>query len=133
MVEEILVKDVLTKEMIEGGKELVQHLDKAKIKVTSAFWLFISESNTWKLLIASAEVKRTGPRKLYEKIVYILSEIPTQHRLALSHIQVVQNNDPLVSSLRSGIKTGKSISGVSVSGSTFVSHYIDDAFIYRST
>jgi len=133
MVEEILVKDVLTKEMIEGGKELVRHLDRAKINVTSAFWLFVSESNTWKLLIASPEVNRTGPRKLYGKIVDILSVIPTQHRLALSHIQVVQNNDPLVSSLRSGIKTGKSISGVSVSGSTFVSQYIDDAFIYRST
>ncbi len=133
MVEELLVKDVLTKEMVEGGRELVQHLDRAKIKVTSALWFFISESNTWKLLIASPEVNRTGPRKLYEKIVDVLSEIPAQRRLTLSHIQVVQNNDPIVSSLRSGIKTGKNLSGVGVYGSTYVSQYIDAAFIYRST
>jgi len=133
MVEEILVKDVLTKEMIEGGKELVKHLDKAKVRITSAFWFFMSESNTWKLIITSPDVKKTGPRKLYEKIVDLLPNISTQHRLALAHIQVVQNNDPLVSSLRSGIKTGKTISGISVSGSTYLTQHIGDAFIYRST
>jgi hypothetical protein len=58
MAEELLVRNNLTKEMIEAGKALIDNLDKAGLKVNTAMWLLYPESDTWKLIIVSPEVKK---------------------------------------------------------------------------
>ena len=133
MAEEVLVKETLTQEMIDAGAELIRCLDKARLLVTTSFWWYIPESNIWRLLIASPEVKTDGPKKVYGKIQVVLSKVSPDKRIALKDISVVQNDDPLVSSLRKGIKTDHGISGVSVAASAINGRFIDDAFIYRST
>ena len=133
MAEKVLVQGTLTNEMIKSGAELIRRLDEAKLTVTTSFWWYLPESDIWRLLIASPEVKRDGPKKVYKKIEVILSKIPVEKRLALKDIGVVQSDDPLVATLRTGIKTSQSISGVSVTASAINGRFIDDAFIYRST
>jgi len=132
MVEEILVKGTLTDEMIKAGDELLDRLDSIDLEVTTSFWWYIPESNTWRLLIASPKVKTIGPKKIYRKIENVLSKMPAK-RLALRDIGVVQNDDPLIFSLRRGIKVSTGMSGVSVTATGIDDRFIDDAFIYRST
>ena len=40
MAEEILVKEVLSSEKREAGRELLRRLDAAKLEVTAAYWIF---------------------------------------------------------------------------------------------
>lgn len=47
MVETTLVKEILTKEMIDVGKDLAQQLTKTWLNVSAVFWLYIPESNIW--------------------------------------------------------------------------------------
>jgi hypothetical protein len=133
MVGKVLVRGMLTFEMKEAGAELITRLDKAGLTVTTSFWQYLPESDVWRLIIASPEVERDGPTSIYKKIKPILSKIPMEKRLDLKDISVVQRDDPLIDSLRKGIKTNSGISGISVKGSAFNGRFFDDAFIYRST
>jgi hypothetical protein len=76
MAEETVVKEILTKEIIEAGADLTRRLDEASLKVSASLWLYIPDSNLWRLIIASPTVRKNGPKKVYQKIQSILSKIP---------------------------------------------------------
>ena len=134
MAEETMVKEVLTEKMINAGAELIRKLDLTSLVVRSCLWFYLSESNTWRLIIASPEVARTGPRQVYGKIQSVLLDVPEGQRgMALSDISAVEDNDPLISLLRTAIKTGNGISGIRFSRSTVNGQFIEDAYIYRLT
>ncbi|MBI3325977.1 MAG: hypothetical protein HYZ81_04640 [Nitrospinae bacterium] len=130
MAEEALVmtKETLTKEMIQAGAELTRRLDAAGLVVSASFWLYIPEANLWRLLIVSPEVSTAGPKKVYQKIQSVLPQIP---EIALQDISVVEQTNPLVSLLRTAVRTGEGISGIRFSKNTINGHFIEDVYIYR--
>jgi hypothetical protein len=134
MAKEILVKRVLTQEMIDAGEELIGLLDREGLEVRTSFWGYLLDLDTWRLVIASPKVKTEGPRKVYKEIQAILSKMPgDKKRISIKDIRVVGTDDPLISSLNKFLKTGTKISRVSVTASAVGENYIDDALIYRST
>ena len=134
MAEEVVVKEVLTKEMIEAGAELTRLLDQTPLVVSASLWLYIPESNIWRLIIVSPEVETSGPRKVYQKIQPVLSQILEEKlSIGLKDISVVENNNPLIALLRMAIRTGDGISGIRFSRNTINGHFIEDAYIYRMT
>lgn len=72
MAEEILVKESLTKEMIEAGGELLRRLEKTGLEVAAAFWLYTSETNEWRLMLACPSVDTEGLRHPYGMIWDVL-------------------------------------------------------------
>ena len=134
MAEEVVVKEVLTKEMIEAGAELTRLLDQTPLVVSASLWLYIPESNIWRLIIVSPEVETSGPRKVYQKIQPVLSQILEEKpSIGLKDISVVENNNPLIALLRMAIRTGDGISGIRFSRNTINGQFIEDAYIYRMT
>jgi hypothetical protein len=134
MAEEVVVKEILTQGMIETGAELTRLLDQAPLVVSASLWLYIPESNIWRLIIASPEVRTYGPKKVYQKIQPILSQILEEKlSIGLKDISVVENNNPLIALLRMAIRTGDGISGIRFSRNTINGHFIEDAYIYRMT
>ncbi len=134
MAEEVVVKEVLTKEMIEAGAELTRLLDQTSLVVSASLWLYIPESNIWRLIIVSPEVETSGPRKVYQKIQPVLSQILEEKpSIGLKDISVVENNNPLIALLRMAIRTGDGISGIRFSRNTINGQFIEDAYIYRMT
>ena len=134
MAEEVVVKEVLTKEMIEAGAELTRLLDQTPLVVSASLWLYIPESNIWRLIIVSPEVETFGPRKVYQKIQPVLSQILEEKpSIGLKDISVVENGNPLIALLRMAIRTGDDISGIRFSKNTISGHFIEDAYIYRMT
>ncbi len=132
MAEEVLVKDALSPERIEAGKTLVELLDREKFPVIAAMWLFVPDSNEWRLLVASPKTQTEGPKKAYEEVLRALSTLPKgPERLALKDITLVEPTNPLVTLLRGAIRTGTSISGIRFSRNTIDGHFIEDAYIYR--
>src|SRR5213080_3706035 len=102
MAEEILVKEYLTKEMIEAGKELLHRLETANFEVVAAFWLYYSEAQEWRLTLAWPLVDKEGPRKAYEKIGEVLDQAGNKiSGLGLLNVTVVSPNNTLVRALAS--------------------------------
>ena len=116
MAEEVVVRQMLTNEMIERGAELTRQLDCAPIEVIASFWLYISESEKWRLIIASPQVTKNGPKKVYRKIQDVLAKIPEESpRISLMAIKP------------------EGTSGVRFSRNVINGQLIEDAYIYRMT
>jgi hypothetical protein len=134
MAEEMVVKETLTQEMIEAGAELTRLLDQSSLVVSASLWLYMPESNVWRLIIVSPEVRTLGPRKVYQKVQSVLSKASMkQYPVALKDISVAGDDDPIISLLRIAIRTNGGIAGIRFSKNTINGHFVEDAFIYRMT
>jgi hypothetical protein len=132
MAEEVVVKEALTKEMIEAGAELLRHLDQSNLGISAALWLYNSEFNRWRLVIASPEVKTHGSLKVYKKIYALLAKMPKVHAVIEWHVSAMEDHGPLLSSLRKIARRGIDLSGKRFSQAVD-GYYIEDAYIYRVT
>ena len=134
MVTETLVKETLASETISLGKNLVLALDKAQFIVAAALWLYLPETRTWRLMIASPQVISEGPRKAYKKIQSVLSKLSSAPaRISLQDIAVVDSNDSFISLLRNAVRTEDGISDIRFTKNTINGFFIEDAHIYRLT
>jgi hypothetical protein len=100
MAEEIVVKEPLTRELKEMGREMSLRLRERGFELVCSLWLYHPESNRWRLVLASPIVDREGPRKAYEIIEQILQE-NWEMGIWLRDISAVSPSDPLIQALRS--------------------------------
>ena len=119
-----------SKEMIEAGGEFLALLDRAKFRVRAGFWFHFPESERWRLVIASPEVRLRGSLVAYRKIHSVVRKVPSASEL-FDDISAVPDTDPLVKLLRKGVGTGPRGRGIRLSRSGINGKYIDDAYIYR--
>lgn len=133
MAEELLVGEQLTPDMIKSGEFLIAALDKLNLLVKSAFWLLLPDQHVWRLVIASPEVRLSGPKAVYRKVVSALRRLPSEvSPIGAKDISVVEDKDPLVVMLGSIISTGPGVSGIRFSRSVINGQMIEDAYLYRS-
>ena len=124
-----VVKQALTKEMIDEGASILKKVDAEKLEVTAAFWFYLESSDVWTLIIASPKVQSQGPKWLYGRIQKLLGNGST---LSLRDISVLPSDDPIPKLLSVAVKTGiNDISGIRFSRNTINGHFIEDAYIYR--
>jgi hypothetical protein len=100
MAEEIVVKEPLTRELKEMGRDMSLRLRERGFELVCSLWLYHPESNRWRLVLASPIVDREGPRKAYEIIEQILQE-NWEMGIWLRDISAISPSDPLVQALRS--------------------------------
>jgi hypothetical protein len=100
MAEETLVKEPLTSEMIEVGRDMTSRLLDKGFELTCSLWFYDAESNRWRLVLASPLVDREGPRRAYELIEEILQD-NWEMGIWLRDISAVGAIDPLVDGFRS--------------------------------
>lgn len=136
MDQEVVVKDPLTTEMIDAGASLVLTLDAQGWPATAAFWFFLPQSNRWRLVIASPEVSRKGPKEAYGHIRRAIAQMPSgSPGLAFGDVAVVDPSDDPVTVLRAllGTTSAQGISGMRVMRNAINGRYIEDAYVYRLT
>lgn len=129
MAEEILVKEVLTEQMIAAGAALTRALDRSGWSVVGSLWLYEPETNEWRLLIVSPSVGTDGPLAAYRTVSAALSSAGPH--LSLEHISVVSPADSRIRALAAAYQTGAEIEGRRVFRHAVNGHYIDDAYVYR--
>ena len=133
MAEEVVVKENLSREMIEAGRKLTVLLEDAQISICASLWLYLSEPNRWRLMIASPMVSKSGPRGLYEKIQSLILESPEMlSEITLFNISVVEPNHRAVATLGASLKTVP-VGGMKFSGQAVNGYYVEDAYIYKLT
>jgi hypothetical protein len=134
MAEEILVGDQLTADMIAAGAGLVAALDRRKLFVKAALWLFLPEERAWRLVVASPEVRLLGPKAVYRKIRAAVNSLPAGVlHVGIKDVSVVDDRAPLVELLRRALVTGPGISGIRFTRNVINGQMIEDAYIYRLT
>ena len=132
MAKELLVTELLSEQMISAGADLIKKLDGSSCRVKAAFWMFLPEEKTWKLIIASPLVKEEGPRKYYKRIIDANKEAETDEEIiSLNDISVSDIDNQLIQLLKTAISTGDSISDIRFSKNTINGVFIDDTHIYR--
>lgn len=122
MAERILVKDV----QIDAGRQTLAALDKAKIPVDAAYWI-LRESD-WEFCIHTDLLEKLSKSGVYKKIQGALRRAESPMRLR--DITLVSSRDEYLQALRSMVR----ISGggwTSVTSSTLLGVYIEDAVVYR--
>lgn len=132
MAQDSVVKEQLTEAMIRAGAELTRKLDEVRWPVLASLWLYLSEGNQWKLVLASPLVASDGPKKSYEMVQAALATTPAAERtVALSDVGVTDPKDPLIELLRVAVKTGPTVGGIRFTRNVINGHFIEDAYIYR--
>ena len=63
-----MAQDVLVREQIEGGQELIDQLAASGIEVTAAFWTKETEYGLWYLYIATPLVQEKGLQSAYGSV-----------------------------------------------------------------
>lgn len=127
-----MVKTFLVEKDINEGKILIKELDNANFDVHAAFWLYESDGEYWRFVIASDVVETEGARKAYEHINKIINENKDTISINLIDISAWSPYHPLIRSLRTVIQTSPTqIADIRFSSKTINNIYIDDAYIYR--
>jgi hypothetical protein len=127
-----MVESILTKEMIDIGKALIEKLDERNLSPEAAFWLYEPETQQWKLVIAESRMGTLGPKEIYRRIQQILSEPKNKITgISLDDVALHKPNAPIIVLLRVAIQTGPGISGIRFKNNVINGTLIEDAYIYR--
>ena len=124
-------KTVLVERDIQEGKDLVEALDKTEFKVDASLWFYSSDSDEWRLLIASPFVEENGPRKSYGFIRSVLAQPSPPSGISLKNVSVLSPNNQLIQLLKTAISTGPGIAGIRFTRNVINNTLIEDAYIYR--
>ena len=121
--------------LADAGAKLVTALDEAGMNIKSAFWLYLPETDSWRLVIATPDKQRLGVKKLYERVDRTLErESLTLEPIRLDDISIVDPTYHVVKLLRGAVRTGaKDVSNLRFSRNVIDGEFIEDSLIYRST
>jgi hypothetical protein len=124
-------KTALVEGDIDTGRKLVEALDSARFPVSAALWLYTTEWDEWRLLIASPVVDEKGPKKSYAKIRATLSKLPAT--ISIKNVSAVSPKEKLIQLLTKAVYTGPGIAGIRFTRNAVNGEFIEDAYIYRLT
>jgi hypothetical protein len=127
-----VVTRILVDKHIEGGRQLVEELDRQEVDISAALWFYLVEEEEWCLLLASKLVDDEGPLAAYELIQKALANLPEDTRPSFMDISVVSPSDGRIQAIGTAVKTGPGIKNIRFSRNAVNNMYIEDALIYRS-
>jgi len=127
-----MVKTTLVETDKKAGESLIRKMDESRASVTAALWFYLSESDEWRLMLATPLVDKEGPKKVYERIQRLLEGQDVQYDLSLDNIAIVSPDDQLITLLKKAIKTEKdSLSSITFTRNVINNTFIENAYIYR--
>jgi hypothetical protein len=128
-----MAETTLVDPKIKAGAELLGALDSALGAVFGAFWYRDPETEDWRLVIGSDVVDREGSTRANQRLVAIMND--RDFGLSPLDVLLVGRRHPLVEVLRGVPKTGPLTLPIPlhVHRTMLGTHYVDDAYVYRST
>lgn len=102
MAEEVVVKEQLTQEMKDAGYDLTNRLRHDRdFDLRCALWLYSSDTNRWRLVIATPIVDSTGPIHAYKTMEGIVGEDWPYPDAPMYEVSILRSNHSLVLALQS--------------------------------
>lgn len=125
---------VLVERDIESGRQLLAALDGHKVPVVAAFWQQQSETQVWRLVVATRWVNEKGPLAVYQVVNDVLRLTIPPIQVRPEDVQVVGVFDGLVVQLM----TFRGTDGAPFIGGTWIQHeavgdaYVESVYLYRA-
>jgi hypothetical protein len=119
----------LLPEVIDEGRRLIRALHASGFEVDAAYWLFISDSERWKLFVASPIREREGAFQAYSRLNSISNAIDPPLRIERSDVALARCEDRRVKALEKRFifkreKTDAVIEHASLDGEYFEAVYL---------
>ena len=124
-----MLKTVLVKELIDEGARLLQELDRRDYPVQAAFWLYLPESDYWRLVMASPLVDQQGPIGAYRDLREALV-VTNPSALSLQDISVLSPNGQDYQALLASA-VGVGVFGFGAACGQLPRVVFEDSYIYR--
>jgi hypothetical protein len=127
-----MAKEPLVNADIEAAQRLVAFLDSNGLPVSTALWLYESEAERWRFLVAIGSRKaRKSPISYYNEVANLIhAKGSGLDLLELGSVEFVDSKEPVVSRL-SQFFTGESAVPIRLSHTRVNDLYVEDALIYR--
>ncbi|MBI1986922.1 MAG: hypothetical protein HYS70_01065 [Nitrospinae bacterium] len=133
MDKELVVREILSEQMIDAGKKLIERLDESQVNVQAAFWLYLPDDKTWEMMLISPLVGTDGPRSFYKRILDANKKAEeSEPIISLDDIRVADTSNRLANLLSIAIPTGSGISGIRLWKNAINGTFIEDSYIYRA-
>lgn len=121
----------LTAPDIEFGRDLWRSLrSSSQFPIDGMFWLFDSESDEWRLFIATPKVDSIGPRSAYAALSKLTRNVPAPDTQLL-RIELMSPKHPLYQALRSVFAKTEAVEGARLGGTQIGGMYVNDAYLYE--
>jgi hypothetical protein len=124
-----MFKNFLVSELIAEAKNLIEALDRDGFPVAAAFWFKPSDSDTWRLTIATPLEDKIGPMASYSRVNSVLEKLAVS-QLSLTDISIVSPRDQDFQYLRfkAAGPGGPTLGAV---GGPLANQIFQDSYIYR--
>ena len=117
--------------LADQGLNLLKILDDAKFDCKALMWVYYSDTDHWRLLLATPLPKGSKLQEPLLKIDSLMAKTPETILPDLSAISVVPPDEPIVQAI-SKIVSLKGRGAVEFSNNTFNGLYLDKVIIHRT-
>ena len=115
---------------VSQGSELLATLERAKVKVSVALWMFLAEFDDWRLVISSRQFDTPDPRDAYRRLHDSLAATGVAAKKTPAII-ILPTSDPFVRELRRIFGKTRSVEGMRLGGQMIGDRFVQDAYVYR--
>ncbi len=123
-------KETMVSIDISRGSEILDILDRTKIKVNVALWMFLSEYEDWRFVVSARQFDLPDPRDAYRLFHDSLIAAGVSHP-KVPAVLILPTNDPFIRDLRRIFGKAKSVEGTRLGGQMIGGRFVEDAYIYR--
>ena len=124
----------LVTDELEGGKLLVNDLERQGVCVRVAYWRRTSDEPSWRLRLATEHYEKVGPLGLYSFAMIAIQRLDVTQKPQLGSLEFISLNHREVLDLRyfAGTPVGPYLDGELQSGGRVGDSYFDGLYIYRA-
>ena len=115
---------------IDRGSELVDALERAKLKVSVALWTYLSEYEDWRMVVSARKFDSLDPRDAYRLLHSSLATAGFTPEKP-PPIMILPMADPFVKELRRLFAKSQTVEGMRLGGQMIGDRFVQDAYVYR--
>jgi hypothetical protein len=102
------------------------------LKPSAIFWLFDSDADEWRFVVASADARTRGPQAAYLRIRNLLKHAGLLDKLPLRRVVVIDPANPMLATMQGCIATpGDALASAGVYDCVFNGMHVDGMHVYH--
>ncbi|MGP8244962.1 MAG: hypothetical protein ACLQVN_10645 [Bryobacteraceae bacterium] len=123
-------KTALVAAEFAAGAELVQALDRSTLSISVTLWLYLSEYEDWRFVLASRRLDSAAPAEAYSLVHDALAAAGISADRTPT-LLILRMSDPFIRAIRRIFAKTKSVEGVRLGGQLIGDRFVEDALVYR--
>lgn len=112
------------------GAKLAEALDRSALSISAALWLYSSDYEDWRFVIASRRLDDAEPPEAYG-LVHSALEAAGISLQQTPPLLILKMSDPFIRELRRIFGRTRSVEGMRIGGQVIGDRFVQDALVYR--